>query len=52
MVDRLRQLLGPQLVMDVQAAGKALDPDKYANKRAEMWGRMRDAFTEGTELPN
>jgi len=51
-VDRLRQLLGPQLVMDVQAAGKALDPAKYANKRAEMWGRMRDAFVEGTELPN
>ena len=52
MVDQLRRLLGPGVIIDVQAAGKAIESEKYANKRAEMWGRMRDAFDAGTQLPN
>lgn len=51
-VDRLRQLLGPGIIIDVQAAAKAIESDKYGNKRAEMWGRMRDEFAAGVELPN
>lgn len=39
-VDRLNQLTID--VIEVQFGGKADDPRKYANKRAEMWGRMRD----------
>lgn len=39
-VDRLRQLGIP--VVDAQAGARALDPAKYANRRAEMWGEMRD----------
>ena len=44
-VDRLRQLhLDP---IKVQFGGKPDDPRKYANKRAEMWGVMRDWLRVG-----
>ena len=44
-VDRLRQLhLDP---IEVQFGGKPDDPRKYANKRAEMWGVMRDWLRVG-----
>ena len=39
-VDRLRQLRVD--VIEVQFGGKADDERKYANKRAEMWARMRE----------
>lgn len=39
-VDRLRQLDFD--VIEVQFGEKADDPKKYANKRAEIWGKMRD----------
>lgn len=39
-VDRLRQM-GYDPV-EVQFGGKADDPRKYMNKRAEMWGRMKE----------
>ncbi|HET9149495.1 MAG TPA: terminase [Alphaproteobacteria bacterium] len=48
-VDRLRQL--GFAVIDVNAAGAAADPQRYANKRAEMWGRMRDWLAAGGCLP-
>jgi hypothetical protein len=48
-VDRLRQL--GFAIVDVNAAGAAADPQRYANKRAEMWGRMRDWLTAGGCLP-
>ena len=39
-VDRLRQLnMDP---IEVQFGGKPDEPRKYANKRAEMWGRMKE----------
>lgn len=44
-VDRLRQL--KLEVVEVQFGGKADDPKKYANKRAEMWGRMREWMATG-----
>lgn len=49
-VDRLKQL--GHSVMDVNAGAKASDSAKYSNKRAEMWGRMRDAIRDGMELPD
>lgn len=39
-VDRLRQLGIP--VVDAQSGARALNPAKYANRRAEMWAEMRD----------
>ena len=44
-VDRLRQL-GVDVV-EVQFGAKADDPRKYANKRAEMWGRMKEWLSVG-----
>ena len=45
-VDRLRQLR--REVIEVQFGGKADDDRKYANKRAEMWGRMKDWLAIGS----
>jgi hypothetical protein len=39
-VDRLRQLNHD--VVEVQFGGKADDPKKYLNKRAEMWARAKE----------
>lgn len=44
-VDRLRQMSYD--VVEVQFGGKADDPRKYANKRAEMWGRVKDWLAIG-----
>lgn len=48
-VDRLRSL--NYRVIDVQAGGKPDDPEKYFNKRAEMWGRAREWLRGDVELP-
>ncbi len=48
-VDRLRSL--NYRVIDVQAGAKPDDPESYFNKRAEMWGRMRDWLRGDVELP-
>lgn len=50
-VDRLRQL-GLDSIIDVNAGGKAHDDAKYFNKRAEMWGRLRDYIKDGAEIPD
>lgn len=44
-VDRLKQL--GYRVVEVQSGEKARDPEKYLNKRAEMWGEMREWLTYG-----
>jgi hypothetical protein len=44
-VDRLKEL-GFSEVEGVNAGEKALEPDKFANRRAEMWGTMRDWIKE------
>lgn len=44
-VDRLRQL--GHDVVEVQFGGKADDTRKWANKRAEMWGLLRDWLAIG-----
>lgn len=42
-VDRLRQM--GYRVMEVQSGESASDPEKYLNKRVEMWGEMREWLT-------
>lgn len=44
-VDRLKQL--GYRVIEVQSGEKADDSDKYLNKRAEMWGEMREWLVYG-----
>ena len=44
-VDRLK-MLGYR-VIEVQSGEAAHDPDKYLNRRAEMWGEMRDWLVYG-----
>lgn len=48
-VDRLAQL-GYKPV-DVSAGGRAMNDERYANKRAEMWGVMRDWISKRGSLP-
>lgn len=50
-VDRLKQLLPTHKVFEINAGSAPSDPAKYFNRRAEMWGRMRDALKSGVELP-
>jgi len=45
-VDRLNELGYRNRVEGVNFGEKALEPDKYFNKRAEMWGLMRDWLDE------
>ena len=45
-VDRLRQM--DHDVIEVQFGGKADDQRKYLNKRAEMWGRMKEWLDIGS----
>ena len=49
-VDRMREMAWK--VVDVQAGSRALDDKRYANKRAEMWGVMREWLRERGALPN
>ena len=51
-VDRLMQLGYGQLVTELNGGSKPLDPITYFNKRAEMWGLMRDALRVGMDIPN
>jgi hypothetical protein len=40
LVDRLHELGYEDIVTAVPFGGRPLDPDKYKNKRAEMWGEL------------
>ena len=50
--DRLKQLLPRNAVAEINFGWRANDSTKYANKRAEMWGRVKDALSIGLDLPN
>lgn len=52
-VDRLRQLRIPVMEVDFGSKpdGITNDQTKYANKRAEIWGAMRD-WLPGARIPN
>ena len=49
-IDRLRAL-GRQCV-EVYFGSAAADTRQYANKRAEMWGRVKDWLKSGGAIPN
>ncbi len=51
--DRLREQVG-SLVIGVNFAQRALAPQKYANRRAEMWDEMRQWFElpAGVQIPD
>jgi len=52
-VDRMREEGYGDKVIAVNAAEKALNKDRYSNKRAEMWGNMKEWLEEKpVELPN
>ena len=40
--DRLKELIDNNLIVAVNSSNTPLDADKYQNKRAEMWGTMRE----------
>ncbi len=40
------------ILQPVNAGERASNPDRYVNKRAEMWDRMRLAIKESIDLPN
>jgi len=53
-VDRLRQLRIPVMEVDFGSAADGGDPNdgtKYANKRAEIWGKMREWLKIGSIPP-
>ncbi len=45
-VDRLFELGHRDVVMAINAGSSAIDGNKYKNKRAEMWGEMRQWLSE------
>ena len=49
-IDRLRQM--GYRVMEVNFGAKAADPARWANKRTEMWDRMREWLESGGAIPN
>jgi hypothetical protein len=50
-VDRLRQLGFGGIVYEVNGANAPTDPAKYYNKRAEIWGLMREWLKAGGSIP-
>ena len=52
-VDRLRELGFGDMMTAIKGNHKPLDPIKYYNKRAEMWGEMLEWFEdEPVSIPN
>lgn len=52
--DRLREMLGDQIVEGVNFSSKAHRPEQYSNRRAEMWDTMRAWFDDpaGVSIPD
>ena len=51
-VDRLKQLGYGRKLSEFHGGARADDADAYFNRRAEVWGIMRDALKVGVELPD
>jgi hypothetical protein len=49
-IDRLRQLGFP--VCEINFGGRAIKAKRYMNKRAEMWGEMREWLKAGGAIPD
>lgn len=52
--DRLREMLPYEELEPVNFGEKALEPEKYANRRAEMWDRKRQWYDDpaGVQVPD
>lgn len=52
--DRLKELGHGSRITGVNFAQQALDPDRYSNKRAEMWDLLRQWFDDpaGVDIPD
>ncbi len=52
--DRLRERGYRRIVTAVNFGSKARNDDRYANKRAEIWGRMAEWFADagGADIPD
>ncbi len=53
-VDRLKETEDKRLIQGIHFGGKAVDDVQYANKRAEMWGELRDWLADpaGVDIPD
>ena len=51
-VDRLSQLVDKSIINEINVHQRADDDNKYFNKRAEIWGLLRDAIKSGLDLPD
>lgn len=51
-VDRLKQLGYGDMVTELNGGSTPIDGDVYFNRRAELWGLMRDALKAGFEIPD
>ncbi|XPV77728.1 MAG: hypothetical protein ACNI27_07355 [Desulfovibrio sp.] len=49
--DRLKEMGYGKRVRAVNFGGKAMQPEKYFNKRSEMWGEMKEWMEEIETLP-
>lgn len=49
-IDRLRQL--GYRVLEVNFGGHAIENNRYANKRSEMWDKVREWLDAGGAIPN
>lgn len=52
--DILREQLGDELVIGIEFGGRALNRERYANRRAEMWDHLRAWLTDeaGVSIPD
>ena len=52
-VDRLKELGHEEIVVPVNAGSPPLDAARYVNKRAEMWGELKDwLYQEPCKIPD
>jgi hypothetical protein len=51
-IDRVKQLMPGVSIIDAVGNRNAIKPEWYANKRAEMYGDLRDAIRDKIDLPN
>jgi len=50
-VDRVKQLVNPNKIYEVNGGRRADDPAKYHNKRVEMWDNLREAMKGLIDIP-
>ena len=53
-VDRLKETEDKRLIQGIHFGGGPIDTTQYANKRAEMWGALRDWLADdaGVDIPD